>query len=61
MAGKIAPKILPRCGLPVLWIPVKIRDIVLFFAKITNYMVDLTYTKGVLYNFLEIGGEICHE
>jgi hypothetical protein len=27
IAGFIAPRILPRCGVPVLWMPVRIRDI----------------------------------
>jgi hypothetical protein len=26
MAGKIAPSRLPKCGRPVLWIPVRMRD-----------------------------------
>jgi hypothetical protein len=33
MAGIIAPKIFPKCGVPVLCIPVKIRAMGLFSKK----------------------------
>jgi hypothetical protein len=31
MAGTIAPKIFPKCGVPVACIPVRILDMILFF------------------------------
>jgi hypothetical protein len=43
MAGIIAPKMFPRCGVPVLWIPVKTLAIRSFYKN--NKSVD-KFTKS---------------
>jgi hypothetical protein len=38
MAGRIAPKILPKCGVPVLWIPVNTLAIPLEYKNKKTYV-----------------------
>jgi uncharacterized membrane protein YwaF len=38
----MAPKILPKCGVPVLCIPVKMRDIAIILFKISHFEAFLS-------------------
>src|SRR5690606_32483634 len=59
IAGTIAPKIFPRCGVPVLCIPVSILDIVLkifskgtFFGSLASFKLLLLIIDEIIsFNF----------
>jgi hypothetical protein len=48
IAGNMAPRIFPKWGVPVLCIPVKMRDIALILFKISHFGAFLSGSRSLL-------------